>query len=461
VNLIRLLETSTFRLALIYLALFGVSALALLGFLYVRTAVVMQQQTEDTINAEIVGLKEQARTLGLPGLTKAIAQRSAANPNLASVYLLTNPLGEPIAGNLDSWPTNVPRLEGMARFKIGVSDGQNTSYRGALAKGIPLPQGYHLLVGRDIESLLTTQSLIQKAIGWGVGLTLLLGLVGGFLMSRGMLRRIDAINRTTRRIMAGDLSQRISRKGSRDEFDELAGNLNEMLDQIESLLDGMREVTDNIAHDLRTPLSRMRSRLEVALMADPDGAAAHKALEQTLVDADAMIQSFNALLSITRAEAGSERAAFEQVDLSEIGRDLADLYGPLAEEKGLTFTTSCPPGLTLQGNRHLLAQALANLLDNAIKYTPAGGRVTLAGQPGPVIIVADTGPGIPSAERERVLGRFVRLDKDRSTPGNGLGLSLVKAVAKLHGARLTLEDNNPGLRVRLALPGSRVQRKAA
>jgi signal transduction histidine kinase len=174
-----------------------------------------------------------------------------------------------------------------------------------------------------------------------------------------------------------------------------------------------------------------------------------------------MIQSFNALLSITRAEAGSERAAFEQVDLSEIGRDLADLYGPLAEEKGLTLTTSCPPRLALQGNRHLLAQAMANLLDNAIKYTPAGGRVTLACQPGPVIIVADTGPGIPSADRERVLGRFVRLDKDRSTPGNGLGLSLVKAVAKLHGARLTLEDNNPGLRVRLALPGSHVQRKAA
>ena len=321
--------------------------------------------------------------------------------------------------------------------------------------------GFRLLVGRDIENIQRTQSLIQKAIGWGIGLTLLLGLAGGFLMSRGMLSRIDAINRTTRRIMAGDLSQRISLKGSRDEFDVLAGNLNAMLDQIERLLSGMREVTDNIAHDLRTPLSRMRSRIEVALLADPDRAEARTLLEQTLCDADAMIQSFNALLSIARAEAGGERASFEPIDVSEVCQDLAELYGPLAEEKGLTFTSACPPGLLLHGNRHLLAQALANLLDNAIKYTPEGGRVTLNGFPGPVVTVADTGPGIPAEERERVLERFVRLDGDRSTPGNGLGLSLVSAVAKLHGATLRLEDNHPGLRISLMLPGEQAERRAA
>jgi signal transduction histidine kinase len=431
----------------------------------------MEQQTKDTINAEITGLKEQSRTSGLVGLTQAIERRSAINPNRASIYLLTNSLGTRIVGNLESWPTDEtghevwlpeePGAERWLNFQIEVPDGEKVTYRGALGAGFLLPGGFRLLVGREIENLLKTQSLIQKAIGWGIGLTLLLGLVGGFLMSRGMLGRIDAINRTTRRIMAGDLSQRISLKGSRDEFDVLAGNLNAMLDQIESLLDGMREVTDNIAHDLRTPLSRMRSRLEVALMADPDRTEARKLLEQTLVDADTMIQSFNALLSITRAEAGGERAAFERVDLSEIGRDLADLYGPLAEEKGLTFVNSCPPGLVLQGNRHLLAQALANLLDNASKYTPPGGRVVLAGHTGPVITVADSGPGIPSGERGRVLERFVRLDKDRSTPGNGLGLSLVSAVAKLHGARLVLEDNHPGLRVILVLSGDQAERQAA
>jgi signal transduction histidine kinase len=461
VNLIRLLETSTFRLALIYLALFGVSALALFGFLYVRTALVMEQQTRDTINAEITGLAEQSQTFGFLGLKKAIERRGEIYPNRASVYLLTDAFNKRIAGNLEGWPVPPPDAEGWLNFDIRVPEGDRTMLRGALGKVLPLQGGFHLLVGRDIENLQKTQALIQKAIGWGIGLTLLLGLAGGFLMSRGMLSRIDAINRTTRRIMAGDLSQRISLKGSRDEFDVLAGNLNAMLDQIERLLQGMREVTDNIAHDLRTPLSRMRSRIEVALLANPDRAEARTLLEQTLCDADAMIQSFNALLSIARAEAGSERAAFEPVDLSEVCRDLADLYGPLAEEKGLTFISACPPSLVLQGNRHLLAQALANLLDNAIKYTPAGGRVTLSGHPGPVIAVADTGPGIPEGERARVLERFVRLDGDRSTPGNGLGLSLVSAVAKLHGATLRLEDNHPGLRVSLALSGEQAQRQAA
>jgi signal transduction histidine kinase len=461
VNLIRLLETSTFRLALIYLALFGVSALALLGFLYVRTALVMEQQTIETIEAEIVGLKEQYQTRSLPGLLQVIERRSGANPNLASVYLLANAFGEPIAGNLPEWPHGEAGPDNWLRFAIEVPDGDAVKEHQALGQVFLLSGDFRLLVGRDVENLQKTRSLMQKAIGWGVGLTLLLGLAGGFLMSRGMLSRIDAINRTTRRIMAGDLSQRISLKGSRDEFDVLAGNLNAMLDQIERLLSGMREVTDNIAHDLRTPLSRMRARIEVALLANPDRAEARTLLEQTLGDADAMIQSFNALLSIARAEAGSERAAFEPVDLAEVCRDLADLYGPLAEEKGLTFTSACPPRLVLNGNRHLLAQALANLLDNAIKYTPAGGRVTLSGQPGPVITVADTGPGIPEAERGRVLERFVRLDGDRSTPGNGLGLSLVSAVAKLHGATLRLEDNHPGLRVSLALSGEGTERRAA
>jgi signal transduction histidine kinase len=461
VNLIRLLETSTFRLALIYLALFGVSALALLGFLYVRTAVVMEQQTEETIDAEIIGLKEQYQTRGLPGLLQVIERRSAANPNRASVYVLTNAFGDPIAGNLDRWPPGEAGPDNWLSFEIDVSDGDAVKVHRALGQLFLLPGDFRLLVGRDIESLHKTQALMQKAIGWGIGLTLFLGLAGGFLMSRGMLSRIDAINRTTRRIMAGDLSQRISLKGSRDEFDVLAGNLNAMLDQIERLLQGMREVTDNIAHDLRTPLSRMRSRIEVALLANPDRAEARMLLEQTLSDADAMIQSFNALLSIARVEAGSERAAFEPVDLSEVCGDVADLYGPLAEEKGLTFTRACPPGLVLHGNRHLLAQALANLLDNAIKYTPAGGRVTLSGSPGPAITVADSGPGIPAAERERVLERFVRLDGDRSTPGNGLGLSLVSAVAKLHGATLRLEDNHPGLRVSLVLSGKQAERQAA
>jgi signal transduction histidine kinase len=461
VNLIRLLETSTIRLALIYLALFGVSALTLLGFLYYRTAVVIDEQTEDTISAEITALTEQYYAFGLIALKKAIDRRSEIYPNRASIYLLTDPFGARIAGNLEGPPLEKLVPDSWLDIAVQVPDAEVVKTHDALVRVIPLQGGFQLLVGRDVQDLRKVQSLLQKAIGWGVGLTLLLGLAGGFIMSRGMLRRIDNINRTTRRIMAGDLSQRISLKGSRDEFDQLAANLNDMLDQIERLLQGMREVTDNIAHDLRTPLSRLRSRIEVALLADPDRAEARSLLEETLADADGMIQSFNALLSIARAEAGSERAAFEPVDLSELGRDLADLYRPLAEEKGLTFVSNCAPGLTQDGNRHLLAQALANLLDNAIKYTPSGGRVTLTGRPGPVITITDTGPGIPAADRDRVLERFVRLGEDRSTPGNGLGLSLAQAVAKLHGARLKLEDNQPGLRISLEIPTEQARRQAA
>jgi HAMP domain-containing protein len=232
-RLIKLLETSTFRLTLIYLALFGVFALALFGFFSVRTAIVMEQQTRDTINAEITGLKEQGQTFGLVGLTQAIERRSAFNPNRASVYLLTDRLNKRIAGNLERWPAHTPIREEWINFEIEVPDGDTTTYRGALGRILPLQEGFHLLVGRDIENLQRTQSLIQKVMGWGLGLALLLGLAGGFLMSRGMLSRIDAINRTTRRIMAGDLSQRVVLKGSRDELDQLASNLNAMLDRIE------------------------------------------------------------------------------------------------------------------------------------------------------------------------------------------------------------------------------------
>ena len=448
---IRLLDTTAFRLTLVYLGLFGLSALALLGYLYFATAGFMTRQTTATIQAEIAGLAEQYRTQGLPRLRQVIEQRSAAQPHRASIYLLTDQTGRWVAGNIDRWPDATPGEEGWLTFPVAVQpDGLLTESRRAVAQRFRLRGGYRLLVGREVEERLQLQTHIKHALSWGLGLTLLLGMAGGLLMSRGLLRRVDGINRTTERIMAGDLSQRIALKGARgDEFDQLAANLNAMLEQIERLLNGMRQVTDNIAHDLRTPLNRMRSRIEVALLADDDRETLRPILEQTLSDAETMIGTFNALLDIARAEAGSERAAFDDVDLARIVNDVVELYQPLAEDRRQTIETTLAAGQTIQANRHLLSQTLANLLDNAIKYTPEGGAITVDLEAGPEITIADRGPGIPDVDRRRVLERFVRLDKTRTTPGSGLGLSLVNAVAKLHDAELTLEDNAPGLSVKL------------
>ncbi|MDH3659067.1 MAG: HAMP domain-containing histidine kinase [Alphaproteobacteria bacterium] len=458
---IRLLDTTAFRLTLIYLGLFGVSALALLGYLYLATAGFMTRQTTETIQAEIAGLAEQYRTQGLPRLRQVIEQRSAAQPHRASIYLLTDPSGRWVGGNIDRWPDAEPGEGGWLTFPVAVKpDGLRTENRRAVAQSFRLRGGYRLLVGREVEERLQLQTRIKHALSWGLGLTLLLGLAGGLLMSRGLLRRVDGINRTTEQIMAGDLSRRITLNRTRgDEFDQLAANLNAMLDQIERLLDGMRQVTDNIAHDLRTPLNRMRSRIEVALLGDSDSEALRPVMEQTLHDAEAMIGTFNALLDIARAEAGSERASFEEVDLTNVVSDIVDLYRPLAEDKGQTVETSIAESQKLQANRHLLSQALANLLDNAIKYTPEGGEIRLTVADGPSITVEDDGPGIPTEDHEKVLDRFVRLDDARAAQGNGLGLSLVNAVAKLHGARLVLTDSEPGLCVRLDFRGRRNQNK--
>ena len=413
----------------------------------------MERQTEETIEAELQGLHEQYRDLGIFGLGRIIAQRAAAETEMDSIYLLIDDDGWIIAGNLDSWPEAEDVVTNRVRFAIEPSDSEGP--RRFLGRTVELDDA-RLLVARDVEDKLRTQALLVNAIGLGSGLMLVFGVIGGFVMSRWMLSRIETINRTTEQIMAGDLGRRITVEGSGDEFDELAANLNAMLERIERLMAGMREVTDNIAHDLRTPLSRLRSRLEVALMNEIDPSTARRLLEETVTDAEGLIATFNALLSIARAEAGEQRAAWERVDLGELVHDIQELYEPLAEEREISLVAAADPEVVVMGNRQMLAQALVNLTDNAIKYTPMGGRVTLeathaasAGRSAPLLRVTDTGPGIPPELRAKALERFVRLDPDRSTPGNGLGLSLVNAVAQLHDAALELEGNEPGLAVSL------------
>ena len=320
-----------------------------------------------------------------------------------------------------------------------------------------LAGGFELVVGRDVEALRQFATIIRQTIYYALAIALVLGLGGGLLMSRNFLRRIDAITEASRTIMAGNMAGRMPVQGSNDELDRLARALNEMLEQIESLMAAMKEVSSNVAHDLKTPLTRIKARVEAALRSGSEGDY-RAALESTVDESDRLLDTFNALLSIARAEAGQSRSGMEPIDAETIIADVVELYEPMAEEEGGQLSSTAEPGLTVLGDRQLLAQALTNLLDNALKYGAREGEtpeitVTGAREGDKVVItVADHGAGIPGEDRTRVTERFVRLDASRSKPGNGLGLSLVSGVMKLHKGALVLEDNHPGLAARLVLP---------
>jgi len=452
---LKLLRTSTFRLAALYLILFAISVAALLGYVYWNTAVLLQEQTDYTIQAEVQALSDQYQLRGLNGILDTVQRRSA--DDTGAVYLLAAPAGQRIAGNLDDLPT-VPKGDtSWIEFPLDVQNGATRENHVARAYYTDLPGGFKLIVGRDVESLRQFAAIIRQTIYYALAIALVLGLGGGLLMSRNFLRRVDAITEASRTIMAGNMSGRMPVTGSNDELDRLALALNEMLEQIESLMGAMKEVSSNVAHDLKTPLTRIKARVEAALRSGSE-AEYRAALENTVDESDRLLDTFNALLSIARAEAGQARGGLVAVDVAELIADVADLYEPMAEEEGGTLTSSAGPGLQVFGDRQLLAQALTNLLDNALKYGARDGekpRITLTGaleDDKVVITVADHGEGIPAEDRGRVTERFVRLDESRTKPGNGLGLSLVSGVMKLHKGSLVLEDNVPGLKARLVLP---------
>ena len=451
---LRILRSSTFRLALIYAALFGASALLLLGFIYWSTAGYMTRQTEAAIDAEIGTFSERYRTTGIPGLIALIEERLRSD---SSVYLLADPALRPLVGNLDGWPLNPGEADGWREFQFREGD----IVQLALARTFTLRGDFHLLVGRDVRALTRTKRLITRTLAWGLGLTALLGLVGGALMSRSTARRIEAIHRTGLEIMRGDLSRRIPRDGSQDDFDRLAAHLNEMLDRMAASMDEVRQVTDNIAHDLRTPLGRLRNQLET-LRARP-GANAAVEVDAAIEEADRLLSTFNALLRIARIESGTLRSGFGEVDMTVLLRDLAELYEPAAQERGQQIKVELPPQARVPGDRDLLVQAFANLLDNAIKYSPESGTVSLkldrlsGGETR--VRVSDTGKGIPQSEREAVMRRFYRGESSRTTAGSGLGLSLVDAVARLHRAELTLGGDVHGLVVEWRFPHSAASAK--
>jgi signal transduction histidine kinase len=459
----RIVFATPFRLFAIYISLFCAAVAA--TFIYVNISMqgFLSREADASVRADFEALATRYRDDGLPSLISAIAEHSASMSG--TLYLLTDSGGRRLAGNLDTVAANLWNTQGAAQFAYRRRDSGLVSERQALGLVARLPGDLHLIVARDIENQEALKRVLRTAFTLGYALIIVIGTVGGILVSRSILRRVDAASNTARAIMQGNLAERIPVTGRNDEFERLSKNLNAMLDRIQDLMTGLKDVSDNIAHDLKTPLHRLRTRAERALQSSRAPENLAEALGSVIEEADALIQTFDALLSIARLEAGSRSETFGPLNICALIRDVADLYEPAAEERGLSLRLSCMGDVMMAGEKQLIGQALANLFDNAIKYAPPlaetaakEGRppltidASLEDNGGTVdIIVADRGPGIPPNDRERVLQRFVRLQPSRSIPGSGLGLSLVAAVARLHGGGVSLEDNEPGLRVRLSL----------
>jgi signal transduction histidine kinase len=444
------LRTTTFLLTLRYMVLFFVSVTILVGFINWATISYLEQEADETVEAEGAGYKFIFQQQGLEGIAQAINLRASIDQRNTGIYLLADADLKPLIGNLREWPKLTPTDNGWVSFDHVNANGDTVIARGRVF----LPTNdLRLLVGRQVRALDQLTRVFDRSLLWGMGITLILALLGGLLMSQNVLNRVNLINLTSRKIMDGDLSQRVAAKSAGDEFDELARNLNAMMDQIESLMTSIQHISDNIAHDLRTPLTRLRNRLEELGRSAKDAEAAQ--IDACIEDADGLLSTFASLLSIARIESGTYKTNLKIVDLGQTVRDAAEMYQAVAEDKSVTLDCIASGSNPVRGDRNLIFQALTNLLDNAIKYTPTGGAVAVsleAGDDGHVLCVSDNGAGIPAEMRDKVLQRFYRLDKSRSKPGAGLGLSLVHAIAQRHNARLVLSDNRPGLKVQLVFP---------
>lgn len=451
---VRFHRTSGFRFALLYLAPFGASVLVLFGFIYWTSIEIIDGQTNAAIEAEIKGLSEQYRAEGLVRLRNIIAERSTPPGDGDNIYLLADAAGNALAGNLRAWPHQA-RREGDWLYVSALDAAKDFDRREFRARTFLLRGNFRLLVGRDIRARTEFQSAMIQSLGWALAVTIALGIAGGYFVSRRMLGRVDGVAAASREIIDGDLTRRMPVSGSGDEFDRLSDTLNHMLDEIEQLLMGMRAVTDSVTHDLKSPLTRLKASLELALQQTEQGVPEYRAaVTRAIGEADGVLATFDALIAIARAEAGTGKTALESVDLSHLVREMTDLYRPLAEQKGMTLSEQIDADCRISGHAQFLSQAVGNLLDNAVKFTPEGGAIAIA-LTGGRLVIADSGPGIAASQRARVLERFVRLDESRSTAGSGLGLSLVAGVAKLHGAELILRDSDlGGLSVELTFPAA-------
>jgi signal transduction histidine kinase len=450
--LTKTLRSSTLRLALICIGIFGTVVCALFGYVYWSTASYVRTRSDHAIATEQAILNRAYDRTGRDGLAETIARRVAGERFEGGLYLLADSSLAPVAGNLTGWPAVLKGSEGWGYFnapewKPGAAE--RPLLRAAYET---LPDGYHLLVGKDIDDLNEFAERIETALALSILFTFVLGGVASVFVTRRTVGRIEAINATSQAIMQSGLGQRIPRQGTKDEWDQLAENLNLMLDRIEGLMGEVRQVTDNVAHDLRTPLARMRGRLEKAYATPRDRKHDQALIGDTLADLDSVLRMFASLTRISQIEVNDRMAAFRTVNLAHIAREVSELFDAAAEEKGSRLNVMVDQPVLVTGDRDLLFDAVANLIDNAIKHGRDGGEIAVevTHENGfTVISIADDGPGIPVNESRQVFKRFYRLERSRCTPGNGLGLSLVAAVARLHGARIEMADNAPGLRVKL------------
>ncbi|MBS0541678.1 MAG: HAMP domain-containing histidine kinase [Proteobacteria bacterium] len=445
--LTRILRSASFRLTLGYAALFVVSAVVLFGTVYLTATAAMQSDMQAVLRTEAYQLAEIHRRFGLLGLAEQITRRMNFRTRGPIYYLLQAPTRQVLVGNLPG----MPPVNGVIDFVRDNDAEEPANARSKLTGfGLTLADGSFILVAQDAGRLIDMQHAIESAFAWAAGVMLFLAVAGGMLLAGNFLRRIDTIGRTSRAIMEGDLSARVPVRGTNDELDQLVVGLNAMFDRIQHLMEGLRQVSNDIAHDLRTPLGRLRQRLEDAREHATTTAEYAAAADAAIAEADLLLETFSALLRIAQMEAGAQKSGFADVDLSDVARSVGEAYLPSAEDSQHTLQLAIEPGVTIQGDRQLLAQMLSNLVENALTHTPAGSTVSLTLGAGPRIVVADNGPGIPEAERERVFDRFYRLDRSRTTAGSGLGLALVKAIATLHGLGVRIEDNAPGLRLVLS-----------
>ena len=453
--LAKTLRSSTLRLALICVGIFGAAVCALFSYVYWSTASYVRGRSDHAIAAEHVILRHAYDRAGRDGLIATIRQRIADERFEGGFYLLADASLAPIAGNLKAWPSVLKGSDGWGDFNAPEWKPDAADRPLLRAAFETLPDGYHLLVGKDIDDLDEFAGKIEIALALSALFTFVLGAVTSVFVTRRTVGRIEAINATSRAIMQSGLGQRIPRRGTRDEWDQLAENLNLMLDRIEGLMGEVKQVTDNVAHDLRTPLARMRGRLEKAYARQRDAEYDQLLIGDTLADLDSVLRMFLSLTRISQIEANDRTAAFRPVNMANIAREVVELFDAAAEEKGGRLSVVADQPVLVTGDRDLLFDAVANLVDNAIKHGRESGQVAVEvtrDNGGAVISVADDGPGIPVNECQQVFKRFYRLERSRCTPGNGLGLSLVAAVARLHGARIEMADNAPGLKFKLLFP---------